>query len=225
MSVKEFEDADLFTVRLIKHLVTNPENSWVNSYEFRANAAGFAGAFAALGEALVTFESTIHTSSVRFDRYTVSTWAPDSVPYDPEAFLSVPLSRIGLIETPETELEPLGMAYRVNRVPVTGRFGNLFYRGCLTEDQVTSPAGIPIIADPVIQNSNLQEAITDSLLDQYLGPAAEGDFTMVMIDFTGVQIRVVNALIAGGVSLIKQDHQWFNRTTAGPPGLVKKTAR
>jgi hypothetical protein len=39
---------------------------------------------------------------------------------------------------------------------------------------------------------------------------------MVMIDATGGITRNVIQLVSGGVSFVKPDHVWFNRTPAEP---------
>lgn len=212
MSVVDFVASDLFIVRVVKYLLTNPNNRWVNSYEFTALADGDTAALITLANVVVLFEANIHSELVAFDRVIVSTWVPDSVPYDPTAFVTLPLTQVGLRSSVPNEVEPLGMAWRINRVPVSGRVGNLFYRGALYENEVDSPAGIPKLSTPVTMQTIVTDARTDSGLDDYLGPTASGGFAMSMIDATGSVVRLVTSLLSDGVSLIKQDHQWFNRT-------------
>lgn len=214
MTVGDFDADDLFVVRVVKSLTTNPSNKWVNSYEIKALESGTVGVLLTFGEILVDYEQALHSELVAFDRLTISTWEPDSVPYDPTAFVSVPLTDLGLRSSVPNEVEPLGMAWRVNRQASSGRFGNIFYRGAMYENEVNAPAGIPVLSDPVDMAQILADAITDSTLDSYLGAIASGSFNLVMINFTGTQIRPILNLVSGGVSLIKQDHQWFNRTSS-----------
>ncbi len=225
MTVASFTSGDAFTFRVLKHLATNPENVWANSYEFIATDAGGTAELFALGDALVAFERELHSVQVAFDRYIVSTWEADSVPYDPETFVSVPLDVIGVLVSLGNDLVPLGEAWRVNRQAATGRFGNLFFRGSLTEVEVQAPAGKPVLTVPGSQAERLADAIDSSLLANYFGATASGGFYMAMINFNGTQRRVVNQLVSSGVSMIKADHQWFNRTTSGGPGLRAKVAR
>lgn len=213
MPVVTFNEGDRFVARVIKHLSTNPSNQWVNSYEFVANTAGDIADFVDLGTALVTFEQGIHTELVTFDRYTASTWEDDHVPYDPESFFSVSLSATGIRSDVPNEVEPLGMALRVNRQVVSGRFGNLFYRGALFENEVSSPAGIPILSSPGTIQDNMTDVLASSGFGDYILPGPAIHLTLCMINANGTQVRNVTGLLATGVSLIKQDHQWFNRTT------------
>jgi len=212
MPVTTFNIGDKFIARVVKHLSTNPANQWVNSYEFVATNAGTTGDFVTLGEALVEFEAGIHTELVTFDRFTASTWEADSVPYDPAAFYSVSLSAVGIRSDVPNEVEPLGMALRVNRQAESGRFGNLFYRGALFENEVSSPAGIPILTTPGTIQDNLTDVLASSGFGDYLTPGPGTPFQLSMISADGSQVRNVTGLLATGVSLIKQDHQWFNRT-------------
>jgi len=212
MSVVDFVASDLFILRIVKYLATNPDNKWVNSYEFTALADGTTTELLALAGDFVQFEAAIHDDGVKFDRAIVSTWAPDSVPYDPTAFLTVPLTQVGLISDITNENVALGMAFRVKRNPVSGRFGNLFYRGVLHENQVSAPAGVPILSDAASMTTLVDGAIASSEIDAYMGALPDGPFALSMIDAAGTIIRRVTSLVVGGVSLIKQDHQWFNRT-------------
>jgi len=212
MPVTTFNIGDKFIARVVKHLSTNPANQWVNSYEFVATNAGTTGDFVTLGEALVEFEAGIHVEQVTFDRFTASTWEADSVPYDPAAFFSVSLTAVGIRSDVPNEVEPLGMALRVNRQAESGRFGNLFYRGALFENEVSSPAGIPILTSPGTIQDNLTDVLASSGFGDYLAPGPGTPFQLSMISADGSQVRNVTGLLATGVSLIKQDHQWFNRT-------------
>jgi len=212
MSIIDITTEELLVVRTVKYLSTNPDNKWVNSYEFVSLDNWGVGEALTLANVVVNFEAQLHCDVVTFDHVTVSTWLPDSVPYDPTAFVSVPLSQVGLRSDVPNEVEALGMALRVNRVPVSGRRGNLFYRGCLFENEVYAPAGIPILSVPGDIQTLVDDAITDSGLDAYLSDTSI-QFVMVMVDATGSVVRIVNSLLASGVSLIKQDHQWFNRTS------------
>jgi len=212
MTVIDFVATDLFIVRIIKYLGANPDNKWVNTYEFTAVADGDTASLITLAHDFVNFEAAIHDDGVFFDHVTVSTWVPDSVPYDPTAFLSIPLTQQGTISDITNENVALGMALRVKRNPVSGRFGNLFYRGVLHENQVSAPAGVPILSNASEIQDLVDGAVTSSSIDAYVGVSIDGNFALSMIDATGSVVRRVTSLVVGGVSLIKQDHQWFNRT-------------
>lgn len=208
--------SDKFTVRVIKSLAGAPLNQWSNSYEFTAvDPVGLADLRNA-GLACVLFEKAIHLGDVRFNRLLISTWVPDSVPYDPSAFISDVLTGSGESGAAGDPCA-LNVCLSVARLPTTGRSGHLFYRRCLTEEDINAAAGVTVLEDPDGQNDNVQAALTSSELDVYLGNPSASVLQLAMIDKTASIVRNVTALVAQGVVTLPTDHAWFNRTPAGPP--------
>jgi hypothetical protein len=215
MSVLSYAADALFTFRVIKYLATNPDNKWVNSYEFRSIATGDDSQLLTLASVLVLFEQNLHFSQVKFDRVLVSTWAADSKPYDPDAFLSLPQTEAGAASGGSTIL-PLDKALSVRRVPSSGRFGHLFFRGALDETMVEAPAGKSVLTTPSAIQAAIDAQVEASELDLYLGNPATGPLQMVMVDSTATIVRNVVSLAVGGVGTVPTDHAWFNRTSSPP---------
>jgi len=215
MSVSSFATGDKFIYRIIKSLTTNPSDQWVNTYEFSALETGGEEELLALGVVLVSFEQAMHHDVVRFDRMVISTWEPDSVPYDPAAFISTSLSELGTIGS-STALMALNTALSVARVAAFGRQGHLFYRGNLDEEEVSAPAGKSILTDRADKQTQLDAAVASSGLDDYIGGGATS-LRMMMINADGDQVRPVVGLFAQGVSTIPTDHKWFNRSNIVVP--------
>lgn len=214
MSVLSFAEADLFTITIKKFLLTNPENSWVNRYEMRAVDAGFGGTLLAAGLVLLEFEKALHSAAVFFSQLSVATWAADSVPYDPDAFISSPISAVGDRVLAE-DLLPLSTCLSVTRVCASGRFGHVFYRGALYESEQSSPAGKATLTGPLAMQTRIDDAITASGLDDYFSGGTAG-LIMVMVNKTGAQVREVVGFVQGGISQVPSDHAWYNRTTPTP---------
>jgi hypothetical protein len=212
MPVTSFATDDLFIFRVTKYLSTNPANKWANSYEFRAAAGGDEGDLLALGNLLVQFEARFHHNVVIFDRILISTWAADSVPYDPATFISSTLTATGAIG-PVTDLLALNQCLSVARIAASGRFGHIFYRGVLEEAEVAAPAGVSVLVSRAGQQVKIDDALEDSGLADYVGEGATGALRLVMVNAAGTQVRTVNQLRVQGVSTIPTDHAWFNRTT------------
>lgn len=215
MSVVTYAADALFVIRVTKYLNTNPDNKWANSYEFQALDAGGEAQLLALGEALVDFEATFHHTAVIFDRILISTWEPDSVPYNPAVFIASTLTAAGG-NTSGGELLPLDKCLSVARVAATGRFGHLFYRGALTESDTTAPAGKSILGDRPAMQTIIDDAITSAGFDAYIGQDAT-THKLVLINADGDQVRGVNQLNVQGVATIKTDHKWFNRSNIVVP--------
>jgi len=213
MSVLTFASGDNFVFRLTKSLETNPDNKWANSYEFTATTSGAIADIIALGEILADFEVALHLNTVVFDRLLVSTWEADSVPYNPESFFSTTLTATGANDV-TSDMLPLSTCLSVSRQASTGRFGHIFYRGVLMEASVEAPAGKYILVDRPSIQTILDDAISSSGLDAYIGVGATESLSLAMISADGSQVRTVNNLRAQGVSQVKSDHMWFNRTPA-----------
>jgi len=215
MSVTTYEAGAKFVIRVTKYLSTNPDNKWANSYEFRALESGGEAELLTLGEALVDFEAIFHHTAVTFDRILISTWEPDSVPYNPAVFIASTLTAAGG-NTSGGDLLPLDKCLSVARVAATGRFGHLFYRGALTEADTVAPAGKSVLGDRPAMQTIIDDAITTSGLDAFLGGGATSH-EMVLINADGDQVRRVNQLNVQGVATIKTDHKWFNRSSITVP--------
>jgi len=214
MSVSDFGADDLFILRIVKHLATNPDRQWANSYEFRAVGAGSESDLLAMAQAFVSFESELHGTAVHFDRFLVSTWEADSVPYDPAAFIAVSLSDVGQ-KVMASDIEPLNMVLSVTRVATTGRFGHLFFRGVLQEVEVVSPAGKPTLVNRSAIQTDIDNALGAGDAALYIGPEPGPPFKLVMVNKDGTQVRPVAGLFAQGVSAVPLDHAWFNRSSGG----------
>jgi len=210
-SVLSIVEEDKFIIRTVKSLTANPSDEWANTYEFVSTAAQDETALFALMEIVAEFEKHIHLATVELIRVSASTWIPDSVPYNPETFISITASGVG--DNPDSSA-PIGLSncLAVARVPASGRFGHLFYRGVLTEDAVEAPAGKTILSDKPAVQAVVDGALSDSGLDAYVGLSHTAEFVLCMISASGTNVRFVEQLLVQGVSQLPTDHAWFNRT-------------
>lgn len=214
MPVDTYAANALFRITTIKHHAGNPDNAWANTYEFKAMASGTAGNLVTLAGKLADFEEDFHFDSTVFDRAIVSTWEPDSAPYNPLNFLTV---SIGTTGEPTAATNALGLStvLHVVRNPAFGRLGHLFYRNCLAEADISAPSGKNVLSDLAGTNAAIAAAEIASGIDDHYGAAPEEDLVMVMIDAAGVVVRPVINLVVTGVTQVKTDHKWYNRTV-GP---------
>lgn len=213
MPVTGGETGELFRVTIVKYLATNPDRKWANNYEVRSKETFTAGQLNQLGLVLVDFEKEMHLLTVQFDRLRISTWEEDSVPYDPTTFSSLPLTGTGVVEIGGDQASPLNQCLDVGRIPASGRFGHIYYRGALKEGNISAPAGKAVLTDPAAIATALANAVGLSELFNYLAGGG-GEFELVMIDKTGTQVRPVISLQRRGVATLPLDHAWFNRTPA-----------
>jgi len=214
MPVTSFAADDLFIVRTVKKLGANPDRKWANTYELQATVAGSTDELLQAGLAIVDFEKALAMTAVQFDRLLISTWAPDSVPYDPGAFISSALSSSGL-RGGQADMQPLTSALSLARVAPSGRFGHIFLRGYLLEDDTSAPAGKSVLTNRTFVQGNVDSAITGSGLDDFIGVGATGGFRIVMVGSSSGQVRPVLGFSVQGVTQLPVDHTWFNRTGPG----------
>jgi hypothetical protein len=215
MSVVDFAPGDSFTVAIIKHHLSNPELKWANNYELYSADGGETDALTDAAALIVDFEKRIHHNYVIFENARISTWIPDSKPYDPEAFVNVPLTGAGAT-TPLADPVALTVTLSVVRQVNVGRLGHVFYRGCLLENQVSSPAGIFTLTSPGDLDLFIQAAVTASGIDALFEVPGPGGLNMAMINNTGPGARIVEAFQVKGVTSLPLNHAWFNRTSPAP---------
>lgn len=211
MSVSTYASGDAFTIRIVKYHQNNPDRKWANSYEAVAVAGGSEAELLALGQVLVSYERQLHWSQVLFSQLLISTWAPDSKPYNPSAFISVPLTGQGARDGSGGGLEPLNVCLSILRVTAFGRFGHIFYRGALGEGEVDAPAGKAILTNRATNQTQLDNAVSVATLGNYFF-GGSGAFILNMIGKTSDSARTVVGLSVGGVAVVPYNHAWFNRT-------------
>jgi hypothetical protein len=232
-----------FTVRIFKSWDTAANKNWVNTYEYSDGSATGTGDPAALSsvvDALVTAERSIHLNRVQFNRYTISTWLPDSQPYSPQALVTVPLGLTGNVDptaNSDFAIEDLRIVLRVDRRATHGRPGKLFYRGCLMESAVRTSGGrmaLDTNADaPLVGRlnafrqmfgldgggvpmapGNYALAMVSGTLQKAVVPATSGTVNYTRIKRTYVapfSVRQVSAIVPIGPTILSNDHRYFDR--------------
>lgn len=195
-----------FIVRIYKYLASNPSLMWANSYELISVGDPGVGASDNVVTALLNFEAAIHLDDVRFDRAVFSTYVADGEPYDPESFIVYPSSLEGAVSTVGKDPRSLNDCLFVRRVVSSGRTGKLFYRRCLTDEDVTSPAGSIQLAPASPVWDNVGQAFSDYLVD-YTGTAS--DFRLALIAL-GQVVRNVASFQAAGARVRQYNNRWFD---------------
>lgn len=216
MSATDYSPDDLFTIRTVKHLTTNPLRKWQNSYELKALVAGGESELLAAALTFVEFERRMANAAVVFEQVLISTWEADSKPYNPEAFISTTLALYGT-KTTSSDPSPLTATVSVARVCASGRFGHIFLRGWLEESIQNAPAGMAVFTNLVAQDSFMQDELADSGAGIYFGNPADAPLGVVMVSKDGSQVRNVLGLSIRGISQLPLDHAWFNRTAPVGP--------
>lgn len=208
MSVLDPGAAESFIIRLWKGLTTNPSVRWANTYECRFTALGTMADLDSLALGLATFESMLALNSTQFLYYTISSWLPDSSPYNPDAFKTVALDMNGGIAfSSGTDLD-LRICLRLNRAVPTGRIGKLFLRNSLVAAQVNNSAGTYALVGSGAIQGDVNEAATESGVDaNFEDGIAQPHLALIG---TSQVTRFQTNFTVGGVSFVKLNHKYFD---------------
>ena len=198
-------DGGPITVRIYKRKNTNPSFVWANTYEMTQTAPGSSAAdFTDLANALASAEAQLHFISTEYLRAVVSTEVEDGKPYNPLSFIAVPLGQLGQVDETGVQVEPLHMCLRVAFGTEFGRQGFRLYRNCLSEADVTSPGGVPIIQFGALSDrfTAFQTAMAPFIMDNpqnNLVLASDGN------------IRSVTSVSVAGVTVKKMNNRYFDQ--------------
>lgn len=217
MSVLSYVAGDVFRLRIYKYHFNNPGVKWSNEYNLVANVAGDVTAWEQVVTDFVTWERNLHSSLIVFDRAIVSTYSPDSDPYNGDEFVTINLNLPGLVGTGEDQLVDLRQVLFVAKEAAAGRQGRLFFRGVLIEADLTAPSGTAVISS----QNRIDGLMTTALqsLTPYIGNVPTGEFSLVLVFtlFGNIQVRVVITLTKKGVTVSKLNKRYFNRAGGGLP--------
>jgi hypothetical protein len=182
--------------------------SWANNYEVQAttNITDPSAALQELSDRLVALERSIHLAGVIIDRVTISSYAPDSLPYNPDALATFPYSLPGQRNAPG-EVLPLELCLFVRRNVNFGRDGRLLYRGCLTENDMAATAFRPLLTSSAV--NAFQNTINPWLVD---GPGSVWRLVMASGNPNPTSIRTVVGLqVSEKISVKKVNNRYFRR--------------
>jgi len=217
MSIENPGLGELFTLRIYKETDTSPFQVWDNNYELRCESAEatLESLKVACGY-IVAFEKAITQDTARFNRYVVSTYQEDGVPYDPASFTSVPLTGLGAVASPpDAETLPLNVCLFLRREVPTGRYGKLFIRRALDETQVSGRNGVWRIDPAALAeiSTNIAEQLETAGVSDMIGPGAASGFALVMAAGSGVgaTFRYISDFNVGGVRDVKFNNRYFDR--------------
>lgn len=208
----------LFILRTFKSWGARDANRrWVNTYEFSTTTHTSPAAMLPTLVAVVNAEREIHLTDVQFLEGTVSTWVPDSHPYDPDVFVTQELSghgNRGNSTPPNSTALDSNVCLQVKRQCTSGRSGKLFYRGCLLETDVEmgGDGSFTLTAGTGIAPGGTQWVAYTTAMAPFL-TAAEGGDALSLISKVGTttHIRPVDALVPRGVTINRRNHRYFDR--------------
>lgn len=209
MSYEEPGAAESFVIRVRKSIISQPSVHWYNTYECRFHDLGSSEDLDSLAAGLVVYESNLLLDIYRIDQYTISTWLPDSHPYNPTSFVTVPQNVQGEKVLGVTPPADLRTCLFVKRIVESGRIGRLFHRGFYRRDELNSNGVEWFDPDPSLTESVIDDAIAaGGLRTNFEG--AGGNPWLALIG-SGQVTRFIQDLTFGGVTQVKLNHKYFDR--------------
>jgi hypothetical protein len=205
MTLSTINQGDVLTVRSYKQYAGF---AWANNYEVEAtqDITNPVSALQFLVERIAFLERDIHLNSVVIDRITVSTYVPDSRPYNPNTLATYPLSINGTRPVSANVL-PLELCLFVRRNVDFGRDGRLLYRGCLTENDMFAESFRPLITANAVNS-------IQSIINGWRTVGVGSDFRLVMASgFPNVSnVRpVVGLQVSEKMVVKKYNNRYFRR--------------
>lgn len=145
MTLRNITQGEVISVRVYKYF---GGYLWANNYEVQAvtNISDPATALQELSDRIVALERVLHLVNIVLDRVTISSYAPDSQPYNPDTLATYPYSLFGQ-RTYTGDVLPLDACLFIRRNTNFGRDGRLFYRGCLSEADVATRGFRGVLTD------------------------------------------------------------------------------
>jgi len=182
--------------------------AWANNYEIQAtqDITNPATSLENLAIRLQQLEVNLYYTYVIIDRITISTYVPDSQPYNPNTLATFPFSVPGT-RTLSSDATPLEICLFVRRNTVFGRDGRLLYRGCLNESEVGTLGLRPVLTSSAV--SFYQSIITNW---STVGLGAEWRFVLASGAPIPTNIRPVSNLqVSEKVVIKKFNNRYYRR--------------
>jgi hypothetical protein len=217
----------MFIFRVYHSLTGSMDERWSNTFEAIADGAGTLSDLTTLGDKLLALCQGMTGGHVSLPGYSISTWVPDSTPYNPENFY---VSPTGEIVGSRFVAAPLALEVceLVQRKAVTGRTGRIYFRGGLGEADVEREGRFWKLTDPTARAAALAAIITLTDLAFYFAGGA-APLTLSMIGWSlgaiGPHWQMLTGLEIGGVTTNNMNHRWYNQPNRTAAALARKAAR
>ena len=204
---------ELFILRCTSYDESNPEKKWNNLQEIvclnGTDIEGLQGIATAYGN-FISLMSQITTFT---EKVTVSTFMPDTNPYNANEFFVQPIGLPGGRAISSGDQLPLSVSLYLSKNVLTGHRGKLFVRGMLKESDVVFGGPLFALNNVGSMQVLVNAALTDSAFGLYVGQEASG-LTACMASYrSGVTtIRPITSFQVSGVRNVSLNHKYFTRS-------------
>lgn len=216
----------LYYVRSFKRWLGVGGRPWVNTYEVITQGSSVStpgldpvdvGPLEAFIQTLIGFERQLHLTQVYLERVVVSTWIPDSNPYNGDELMSRPQGVFGDREG-AGDREDLRFCLAVVRTPILGNPGKLPLRGVLLEaDKQANTQGIAQLlpSSDVAPGGATWQLAQDAIAPYFTGGAQSGDVSLCMIHSPSPETYSVRGVVDFspiGIAKVDLTHKFYNQS-------------
>lgn len=214
MSLPFPEVGELFLYRVQSYHTLNPSQKWSNNYAFITILGSGSIELRAVALDLIDFHSKMTMTNIITERCVVSTYIPDTNPYDANEFLTVEAPTAGTVDNGGSEQIPLETCLYLRKETQFGRVGKIFLRGALSEQDVSFGQSLFTPTTATLLGTRLAAAVISSGLSLRLG-TEDTIFSMCMPDNTppNTGARIVDTLSIGGIRNVNMNKRYYNRAT------------
>jgi len=212
MPLQSVTAGEVFTVRVYK--LTN-QYRYANTYEIVAQSdeANTGEVFwNNVAARFVALESQLIFPFIQLDRVVISSYVPDSQPYNPTSFISLPFSINGTRQI-VGDVAPANLCLVVRKNVTYGRDGRIFIRGNLLENDIIG--GFPEASLSTTQRNFLQNLFSNwhtSFINDTI-------FRLCLASGTPqpTNVRIVTSLVVEGrIASKKINNRYFKRNPGVP---------
>jgi len=200
-----------FSARVIFRAPGIVDARWAVTHEFSSNTGGTEdGSFRDFADSLSTFHRAMLMPAFFVERVVLSTLAEDSAPYDPTTLAVFEYDLPGTRDA-TGDILPLANVVLVKRVVPSGRLGNMLLRGFLTEEDVSSPGGIPQITSVSSVQIELEDVVNVQLAPYLAADATDLQLYMITTGIIDNTERAISRYQVKGLTNKKLNNKYFDR--------------
>lgn len=183
MSVLEPIPGEKFVAVVQKYLASDPNKTWVNTYEFMTGGTAATEDLLTIGENLCRFEQKMHRPEVFIEKCSVRTWTPRNSEPSGDNFVTFAYGQNGTGDA-LGEMLDLRNVLLVDRNVQVGRKGHIAFRGTLGEADVNAVNGTVTLVNRITLQDQLAAALTH--IELFINGDGTEDATLLMISESGL---------------------------------------
>lgn len=146
------------------------------------------------------------------DRTVVSTWYPDTSPYDGNEYITVPHGVLATNNLSAGDLLPLKVALFLRKKTLTGRTGKMFIRGSLRENEVSFGQELFSLTDFTVISGEVEQNAMDSNLSEYFLAGNEEVKMAIITNRQGSPVvRPIMGVEVAGVRTVSVNHRYYDK--------------